>query len=259
LIKFDVFLERARRLGATRIATGHYARIVEGADGWELHQAADLDKDQSYFLFELSQEQLSRSVFPLGEMHKAEVRAEAKRLGLCVADKGESMDLCFIDSTVSSFVEERLEQRGVSGSPSTVVDREGRPLGSAGPTHGYTVGQRHGLGISSKRKLYVIRLDPGSRRVIVGNVSDLDCTGARVAGMNWISGRAPRDSMRLRVQVRHRHAAVLAKVDAIGEDAASVRFDEPVRAVAPGQAAVFYDADSDEEVIGGGWIVEGIR
>jgi tRNA-specific 2-thiouridylase len=258
--KFDHLLERAKAFGAKRVATGHYARVTHDPLTGEarLYRAIYREKDQSYFLFSLSQEQLRGASFPIGEMSKQEVRERARSLGLATAEKPESQEICFVPDGNYADVVEKLRPEA-SMRNGEIVDESGAVLGQHRGIHRFTVGQRHGLGISSKRKLYVIRLDPGSRRVIVGNVSDLDCTGARVEEMNWISGRAPRDSMRLRVQVRHRHAAVLAKIDAIGEDAATVRFDEPVRAVAPGQAAVFYDADSDEEVIGGGWIVEGIR
>jgi len=237
--KFDHLLERAKAFGAKRVATGHYARVTHDplTGGARLYRAIDREKDQSYFLFSLSQEQLRGASFPIGEMSKQEVRERARSLGLATAEKPESQEICFVPDGNYADVVEKLRPEA-SMRNGEIVDESGAVLGQHRGIHRFTVGQRHGLGISSKRKLYVIRLDPGSRRVIVGNVSDLDCTGARVEEMNWISGRAPRDSMRLRVQVRHRHAAVLAKVDAIGEDAASVRFDEPVRAVAPGQAAV---------------------
>jgi tRNA-specific 2-thiouridylase len=140
-----------------------------------------------------------------------------------------------------------------------IVDLEGRVLGQHPGIHHFTIGQRHGLGISSNRRLYVTRLDPRERKVFVGDVADLDCRGTRVEAMNWISGKAPESTIRVRVQVRHRHVAVLADVDALDDDRAIVRFDDPVRAVAPGQAAVFYDAEHDEEVLGGGWIAEGIQ
>ena len=250
LIKFDLFLERARRLGATRMATGHYARIVEGPSGWELHQAIDLEKDQSYFLFELSQEQLASSLFPLGELQKTEVRAEARRLGLCVADKGESMDLCFIDSTVSSFIDERLEERGASGSPSEVVDRKGRQLGCAGPTHGYTVGQRHGLGISASRRLYILEVDALRDRLVVGSREDLSATGLMGDRVHWI-GAPPAGEVEVTVKIRSRHKGVRSRAWGLDESRVAVEFEEPQACVTPGQAAVFYDGT---RVVGGCWI-----
>ncbi len=258
--KFDHLLERAKAFGAKRVATGHFARLTHDPETGQarLYRARYRAKDQSYFLFSLSQEQLRAAWFPIGEMSKSEVRERARSLGLGTASKPESQEICFVpDGNYADVVERiRPEATKLHGE---IVDESGAVLGEHRGIHRFTVGQRHGLGISSNRRLYVIRLDPRLRRVIVGDVSDLDCSGARIGQMNWISGHVPGGTLRVRVQVRHQHTAVLAKVDAIGEDGAVVRFDEPVRAVAPGQAAVFYDADSDEEVIGGGWIVEGLR
>jgi len=258
--KFDHLLERAKAFGAKRVATGHYARVTHdpGTGEARLYRAINREKDQSYFLFPLSQEQLRGASFPIGEMSKQEVRERARSLGLRTAEKPESQEICFVPDGNYADIVEKLRPEALKRD-GEIVDESGAVLGQHRGIHRFTVGQRHGLGISSNRKLYVVRLDPGLRRVIVGDVSDLDCSGARVEEMNWISGRAPHGTMRVRVQVRHRHIAVLADVDAIGEHEARVRFDEPVRAVAPGQAAVFYDADNDEEVLGGGWIVEGIR
>ncbi len=258
--KFDHLLERAKAFGAHRVATGHYARVTHHPETGEarLYRAFDRLKDQSYFLFSLSQEQLRAASFPIGEMSKQEVRECARGLGLATASKPESQEICFVPDGNYADVVEQIRPEAASRE-GEIVDASGAVLGRHRGIHRFTVGQRHGLGIASNRRLYVVRLDPGLRRVIVGDVSDLDCAGARVDQVNWISGRAPRHTLRVRVQVRHRHSAVLAKLDAVGKDAASIRFDEPVRAVAPGQAAVFYDAERDEEVIGGGWIVESIR
>ena len=258
--KFDHLLERAKAFGAKHVATGHYARVTHDPETGEarLYRAVNREKDQSYFLFSLSQEQLRAASFPIGEMSKREVRDRARSLGLATASKPESQEICFVPDGNYAEVVERIRPEA-SLLHGEIVDESGAVLGKHRGIHRFTVGQRHGLGISANRRLYVIRLDPRLRRVVVGDVSDLDCAGARVDSMNWISGRAPRETLRVRVQVRHRHTAMLASVDAIGETAAVVRFDEPVRAVAPGQAAVFYDAEHDEEVLGGGWIVEGIR
>ena len=258
--KFDHLLERAKAFAAKRVATGHYARLTHHSETGEarLYRAIDREKDQSYFLFALDQQQLRAASFPIGEMSKREVRDRARSLGLGTASKPESQEICFVPEGNYAEVVEQIRPQA-STRHGEIVDESGAVLGKHGGIHRFTVGQRHGLGISSKRRLYVIRLDPDLRRVIVGEVSDLDCAGARIDQVNWISGRAPGGTIRVRVQVRHRHTAVLAKVDAIKEDVARVHFDEPVRAVAPGQAAVFYDAENDEEVIGGGWIVEGIR
>jgi tRNA-specific 2-thiouridylase len=258
--KFDHLLERAKAFGAERVATGHYARITLDEQSGEarLLRAVDRQKDQSYFLFQLDQEQLRRSMFPIGELTKGEVRERARALGLATADKPESQEICFVpDGDYAKIVEKiRPEASMLQGD---IVDLEGRVLGQHPGIHHFTIGQRHGLGISSNRRLYVTRLDPRERKVFVGDVADLDCRGTRVEAMNWISGKAPESTIRVRVQVRHRHVAVLADVDALDDDRAIVRFDDPVRAVAPGQAAVFYDAEHDEEVLGGGWIAEGIQ
>lgn len=258
--KFDHLLERAKAFGATGVATGHYARVTHDSETGQarLYRSVNREKDQSYFLFSLSQEQLRAACFPIGEMSKQEVRDRARSLGLRTASKPESQEICFVPDGNYADVVETIRPVAATRH-GEIVDESGKVLGQHRGIHRFTVGQRHGLGIASNRRLYVIRLDPDRRRVVVGEVSDLDCKRARVDGINWISGEAPEVPIRVRVQVRHRHTAVLATVDATGKDAALVLFDEPVRAVAPGQAAVFYDADKDEEVIGGGWIAEGIR
>jgi tRNA-specific 2-thiouridylase len=255
--KFDHLLERAKAFGADRVATGHYARLSHDPKTGEarLFRAVDREKDQSYFLFPLDQAQLRSASFPVGEMSKPEVRDRARKLGLGTADKPESQEICFVPEGNYADVVEQIRPEALDRA-GEIVDDSGRVLGAHRGIHRFTVGQRHGLGISSERRLYVVRLDAAERRVVVGDISDLDCRGARVEQVNWISGRAPDETRRVRVQVRHRHRAAPAHVDAIGADEAEVRFDEPVRAVAPGQAAVFYDAEHDDEVIGGGWIAE---
>ena len=258
--KFDHLLERAKAFGADRVATGHFARIeLDDETGRaRLFRAVDLAKDQSYFLFQLDQRQLQKSLFPIGEMSKSEVRERARQLGLTTADKPESQEICFVpDGDYAKVVETIRPSASMLGGD--IVDQGGRVLGQHPGIHHFTIGQRHGLGISSNRRLYVTRLDPRERKVFVGDVTDLDCAGTRVEAMNWISGHAPTETIRVRVQVRHRHEAALAEVDVVASGEAMVRFDEPVRAVAPGQAAVFYDADRNVEVLGGGWIAEGIR
>jgi tRNA-specific 2-thiouridylase len=258
--KFDHLLERAKVFGAERVATGHYARLRHDPETGEarLHRAANREKDQSYFLFPLSQAQLRGASFPIGEMSKEAVRERARTLGLGTADKPESQEICFVPDGDYAKVVERIRPEAAT-LQGEIVDEAGRVLGSHRGIHRFTVGQRHGLGIASDRKLYVVRLDPREQRVVVGDVTDLDCRGARVGQMSWISGRVPNGRLRVRVQVRHRHRAALAEVEAIGEREVSVRFEEPVRAVAPGQAAVFYDAAHDDEVLGGGWLDGGVR
>jgi tRNA-uridine 2-sulfurtransferase len=258
--KFDHLLERAKAFGASRVATGHYARIEhDPASGRaRLFRARHREKDQSYFLFSLRQEQLQEAHFPVGEMSKEEVRREARALGLATAEKPESQEICFVPDGDYAKVVERLRPEAAKAE-GVIVDEAGQMLGRHRGIHRFTVGQRHGLGIASDRRLYVVRLEPESQRVVVGDAADLDCSSARAERVGWIAGEAPSGSIRVRVQVRHRHQAVPAEVRALASGEAEIRFDEPVRAVAPGQAAVFYDEASDDEVIGGGFLVEGRR
>jgi tRNA-specific 2-thiouridylase len=258
--KFDHLLERAKVFGASHVATGHYARIVQDPETGRarLFRALIREKDQSYFLFPLSQEQLRRASFPIGEMSKDEVRERARELGLGTADKPESQEICFVPDGDYAKVVERIRPNAV-GRGGEIVDESGRVLGKHEGIHHYTVGQRHGLGISSNRRLYVLRIDPREQKIVVGDVDGLDCGSARVEQVNWIAGFAPEKAIRARVQIRHRHRAALAIVEPTAQQTAAIRFEEPVRAVSPGQAAVFYDADDDDEVLGGGWLSEGIQ
>lgn len=258
--KFDHLLERAKVFGADRVATGHYARLTHDPDtgAARLFRGIDRDKDQSYFLFSLSQEQLRAASFPVGALSKHQVRERARGLGLGTADKPDSQEICFVPDGDYAKVVERLRPHAAN-LRGEIVDEAGRVLGEHRGVHRYTVGQRHGLGISSDRRLYVVRLDPREQKVVVGSVDDLDCQSASVDRVNWISDTQPEGPIRVRVQIRHRHQAVPARVAPGPNETARVEFEEPVRAVAPGQAAVFYDVEGDDEVIGGGWLVEGIR
>jgi tRNA-uridine 2-sulfurtransferase len=257
-VKFDLLQERAARLGAGRIATGHYARILQGPEGPELHTAADPDKDQSYFLFELTREQLSRSAFPLGEMTKPEVREIARRAGLVVAEKGESMEVCFVASGVREFVEGQVaEHPGRYGDapptalPAEVRTVEGEKLGEGDPYFRYTVGQRRGLGVASSKRLYVLEVLPAENAVVVGDESDLLAPGLSGERLHWI-GPAPPGPVEVTVKIRSRHSGVAALVRPQGKsDMVEVDFAEPQRGVTPGQAAVFYQAT---RVLGGCWI-----
>ena len=255
-IKFDLFLERARSLGADRMATGHYARIRRGDEGWELHTAAHTGKDQSYYLFELTQAQLAASLFPVGELSKEEVRSIAREAGLIVAEKGESMELCFVAGGVREFVETEAaavpERFAVSpaGIASTVVDEEGRALGRGAPYYRYTVGQRRGLGVSADRRLYVLEIQPEANRIVVGDAQGLDRAGLTGRGLHWI-GPPPKGSIEATVRIRSHHPGVRSLVRADGGDRVEVEFAEAQRGVAPGQAAVFYDGS---RVLGGCWI-----
>jgi tRNA-specific 2-thiouridylase len=259
-IKFDLLLDRARQLGAERIATGHYARIVEGPDGPELHTAADPDKDQSYYLFELTQEQLAASMFPLGEMTKPQVREIARRAGLAVAEKGESMEVCFVDGGVREFVETQVAENPERfagarlAEPAALVDAGGRDLGAGQPYYRYTVGQRRGLGLSAKSPLFVLAIEPEENRVVVGEEEALFASGLRGERLHWI-GPDPEGVIEATVKIRSRHPGVASRIRPLGDGRVEIDFAEPQRGVTPGQAAVFYQGT---RVLGGCWI-EGRR
>jgi tRNA-specific 2-thiouridylase len=256
-IKFSSLLERAHRFGAGRVATGHYARIRRGEDGFELHAAADPAKDQSYFLFELDQEQLARARFPLGELTKEQVRRRAREVGLLVAEKAESMEICFVTRGVKSFVEnqvrafpERFAQSMPLPGAATIVDTGGVRLGEGDPFYRYTVGQRRGLGVAAGRRLYVIDVEPERNRVVVGDAEELRAGGLVGERIHWINAR-PETEVEVSVKIRSRHGGVQAAVRPRGRDRVEVEFAEPQRGVTPGQAAVFYRGT---QVLGGCWI-----
>jgi tRNA-specific 2-thiouridylase len=249
--KFDYLLERAKVFGAASVASGHYARVDCDPDTGlrRLRRAVDRQKDQTYFLFGLSQAQLEAVEFPLGEMTKAEVRERARELGLATADKPESQEICFVPDGDYARVVERVRPDALPGD-GDIVDGEGRVVGRHRGIHHYTVGQRRGLGIAAEQRLYVTALDAARNRVVVGDERALEAPIARVERVRWIAGEAPPQGIRAEVRIRHQHAGAPARLEP-GDDATLVRFDAPVRAVAPGQAAVFYDGDV---VLGGGWI-----
>jgi tRNA-specific 2-thiouridylase len=247
-LKFAALLDRARGFGAERVATGHYARVERAGDRWLLKRSIDIEKDQSYFLFSLTQGQLARAVFPLGELTKPAVRAEARRLGLDVADKADSQEICFVpDGDYAAFV----ESRAATVRTGAVVNQAGQPLATHAGVHRFTVGQRKGLGVASREPLYVLRIDADSGNVTVGPRAALERTGFTVNDVNWIAGEGSSAWSRAAAQIRHRHRPAGGRIRATGDARAEFAFDEPQPAVTPGQAAVFYDGDV---VIGGGWI-----
>lgn len=250
-VKFATLLDRVGALEAECLATGHYVRTRrDDAGRVRLLRGADVGKDQSYFLFSLAQAQLSRAIFPVGELDKAAVRAYAESRGLPVAHKPDSQEICFVpDRDQASFVERAAGDR--APSPGRIVDIEGRALGTHAGVHHFTVGQRKGLRLAVGVPLYVVAIDADSRDVVVGPRASLEQRRCLVHSVNWVSGRTPEAPLRAQVQIRHRHAAAAASVLAIGDDVADVEFDAPQYAITPGQAAVFYDG---EEVLGGGWI-----
>lgn len=251
-IKFDALLDRARAIGAPEIATGHYARVVPGPDGPELHVARDGDKDQTYYLFELTRAQLAATRFPLGELCKPEVRAIAAEAGLAVAHKGESMELCFVGAEgVGGFVADAAARAGAAvPAASEVVDAEGRVLGAGEPYFRYTVGQRRALGVATGERLYVLGVDAARNQVVVGGAGELLAPGLHGERLHWI-GPPPAGPVEATVKIRSRHPGVAARIVAGPDRTARVEFATPQRGVAPGQAAVFYDGT---RVLGGCWI-----
>lgn len=249
-LKFATLVERAAGLGASAVATGHYARVYfdETRRRYTLQRGSDREKDQSYFLFTLTQDQLAHASFPVGHLTKPEVRAHAARLQLAVADKPDSHEICFIpDGKTGDFVERQTEVR----ADGEIVDTGGRTLGRHRGVHRYTVGQRKGLGLSGAIPLYVIKLDADSGRMTVGPREELGQRRLAATRVNWISGDVPTAPVRATARIRHRHADASALIIPTGGDSAAVEFDEPQLAVTPGQAVVFYTGD---DVLGGGWI-----
>ena len=248
-LKFATLAARAEGLEAEFVATGHYARVERDASGaYRLLRGVDPAKDQSYFLFTLDQGQLSHAMFPVGALDKAAVREHARELELPVADKPDSHEICFVpDGDHAAF----LERQGAPAHSGTIRTTDGRIVGEHDGIHRFTVGQRKGLGLSSPVRLYVVGIDAADRTVTVGPRDALERTSFSAAGVNWISGTPPAAGTRVTAQIRYRHREAAATV-APGPDATvAVTFDEPQHAIAPGQAAVFYQRDV---VLGGGWI-----
>jgi tRNA-uridine 2-sulfurtransferase len=255
-VKFDELLKTARQIGAERLATGHYARVRHNAqtNRWELWRAVDDSKDQSYFLFTLTQEQLARTDFPLGEMTKIEVREIARTTKLPVAEKPESQEICFVPTgDYVQFIESYLTEQGrtLNAESGEIVTTEGKLIGRHEGLHRYTIGQRKGLGFAAGRKVYVVAMDRENNRLIVGEDAELRATTCEVRDINWIAFEAPQIPVRAQVKIRNRHEAAAATITPIDASTAQVIFDEPQRAITAGQAAVFYAA---EKVLGGGWI-----
>ena len=250
-VKFASLVEKTRALGVEHVATGHYARKDrDPATGrWRLLKGRDPRKDQSYFLFGLSQAQLAMALFPVGELEKAEVRRMAAERGLPTAGKAESQEICFVpDGDYAAFVERHAPAEDRSGP---VVDGAGRVLGAHDGVHRFTVGQRRGLGLSGPRPLYVLAVRPESRTVVAGEAPELEAVALSGRDANWMSGAPPAGALRAKVKIRYRHAEADATLHPRPGGRVEVVFDSPQRAVTPGQAAVFYDGDV---CLGGAWI-----
>lgn len=250
-LKFGVLQRRARELGCGQVATGHYARVEKGEDGWRLFRARDYRKDQSYFLHRLDQEQLQRVSFPLEGTTKAETADFARAHDLPVTHSlvHESQDLCFVPPAGhAGFVEKNRPGLEASGE---IVAPGGQVLGRHDGYHRFTIGQRKGLGVASPERLYVSEIDPAERRVTLSSREDLYGSACAVADMHWIAGRSPTMPFTCRARIRYRHEAAEVEVIALQNGRIGLAFTEPQFAITPGQAAVLYDGD---HVLGGGWI-----
>ncbi len=256
-LKFASLDKMAITLGCDKVATGHYARVEydEKANRYRLFRGRNHWKDQSYFLWELNQDQLSRSWFPLGEMLKSEVRDIAREANLYTAEKQESQEICFVpDGNYSGFIdrylehENRLDELPEGGE---IVNTKGEKIGEHTGIHRYTIGQRRGLGIAHEKPLYVVQIERARNQIIAGEKEELDCLEFTAKGVNWVAFDAPDEPVRAEVKVRYRHDPANATIYALPENRARIVFDQPQRAITPGQATIFYDG---EEVVGGGWI-----
>ncbi len=247
-IKFETLLERAEGLGAEFLATGHYARIDHSPDGHRLLKAVDPNKDQSYFLYTLGQKELQHLLFPVGNLHKTEVRRLAAEAGLPSSNRRDSQDVCFIpDNDYRSFV-----ARHVPLSPGDIVDTEGKILGKHNGLAQYTVGQRQGLGLASNQRLYVLKLDAATNRLVIGGKEQLLSSRLVASKLSWVSGTAPGQINDMTAKIRYRSPEAKAEL-CLRDGTAEVQFHQPQSAIAPGQAIVFYQGDA---VLGGG-IIDG--
>ncbi len=255
-VKFEPLLRMARQIGAERLATGHYARIRrdEKTGRQQLLRAKDETKDQSYFLWGLTQEQLEKSEFPLGELTKDEVRELAREVKLPVAEKPESMELCFVpNGNYAQFLEAYTKAEGapIAEGEGEIVNTDGAVIGKHSGVHNYTVGQRKGLGLSTGKAVYVVSIESASNRIVTGDDEALRKTTFEIEGVNWISIAEPKEAVRGEVKIRHKHEPAAATVEALAGSCARITFDEAQRAITPGQAAVVYQGDV---VLCGGWI-----
>jgi tRNA-specific 2-thiouridylase len=256
-LKFASLDRMAVSLGCDKVATGHYARVEydEAKNRYRLYRGRNHWKDQSYFLWELTQDQLSRAYFPLGDMLKSEVREIARQANLYTAEKQESQEICFVpDGDYAGFIdrylehEDRLEELP---GPGDIVNTRGEKIGTHTGIHRYTIGQRRGLGIAHEKPLYVVQIERARNRIIAGEKEELDSFEFTARGVNWVAFDEPAEPVRANVKVRYRHEPAPATIYALPDARARIVFDEPQAAITPGQATVFYDG---EETIGGGWI-----
>ena len=248
-IKFGIILARAQKLGAQKLATGHYARVFSDPDGtYRLFKGVDPQKDQSYFLARLNQQQLAAACFPLGELTKSEVRQMASQKGLHPVTQAESQDICFIKD--EGYAEFLARQAAIEPRPGLIENLKGRVIGEHQGLHKFTIGQRRGINCPASKPYYVIRLDADRNRLIVGSKDDLLAAECRVTDINWIS-EVPQTPVEIRTRVRYRSKEVASTLIPLDKNTATVKFESPQSAVTPGQGAVFYRG---EEILGGGWI-----
>ncbi|MER3431315.1 MAG: tRNA 2-thiouridine(34) synthase MnmA [Blastocatellia bacterium] len=258
-LKFAALDRIAESLGCDKVATGHYARIgySETTGRWQLFRGRNYWKDQSYFLWELTQEQLSRAMFPLGDMDKETVRKISRKAGLVTAGKPESQEICFVpDGKYAEFIDRYLAHEGRGDEVPTggaIVTTDGTVVGRHSGIHRYTIGQRRGLGIANEKPLYVVKIERSKNRIVVGDASWLEATEFEARGVNWIAFNNPEPPIRAEVKIRYRHDPASATIFPLAGGKARISFDTPQRAITPGQAAIFYRGD---EVLGGGWIAK---
>jgi tRNA-specific 2-thiouridylase len=256
-LKFASLDRLAVSLGCEKVATGHYARVEfdAAANRYRLFRGRNEQKDQSYFLWELTQEQLSRALFPLGEMSKPEARQAARDHGLAISEKKESQEICFVpDGDYAGFIDRYLAAENATErlpGEGEIVDTNGKVIGKHGGIHRYTIGQRRGIGIADDRPLYVISMQADQNRITVGSQEDLLSKEFTAAGVNWVAFDNPQAPVHAEVRVRYRHLAAPATITPVANGRVHVVFAESQRAITPGQATVFYRGD---EVVGGGWI-----
>lgn len=258
-LKFASLDKMAISLGCDKVATGHFARVIhdEENDRYRLFRGLNYWKDQTYFLWELTQEQLSRALFPLGEMMKDEVREIARDANLYTAEKQESQEICFVpDGKYSEFIDRFLDHEGRGDEipeGGQIVNTAGEVVGSHTGIHRYTIGQRKGLGIAHEKPLYVVQIERAKNQIIVGEADELDSEEFIAKGVNWVAFNTPTEPVRAEVKVRYRHDPVMSTIYPLPDDHARIVFDEPQKAITPGQATIFYKGD---EVVGGGWIIK---
>jgi len=245
-IKFDALLQRTKELDADLLATGHYSRIEQSPDGYRLLKAVDQSKDQSYFLYTLTQRELQHLLLPVGDRHKVEVRRLAAELELPTANRRDSQDICFIpDNDYRSFIAQYIPLE-----PGDIIDTEGKVLGKHLGLAQYTVGQRQGLGLASNERLYVLRIDAANNRLVIGTEDQLSSDRLYASNLSWVSGKAPQQPVDITAKIRYQSPEAAAELR-LDDETAEVKFHQSQKAITPGQAVVFYQGDA---VLGGGII-----